>query len=46
LKGKNLAELIKVIKSYLTDNVRYYDDDVYTDKSVKFLVGEIIREKI
>lgn len=45
LKGKNIEELMKVIKSYLTDNVRYYDEDVYTDKSVKFLVGEIIREK-
>lgn len=45
MKGKNLDELLKVIKSYLTDDVRYYDDDIYTDKSVKFLVGEIIREK-
>lgn len=45
LKGKNVNELIKVIKTYLTDNVRYYDEDIYTDKSVKFLVGEIIREK-
>ncbi|MGN0961829.1 MAG: GTPase Era [Christensenellales bacterium] len=45
LKGKNTQELIKVIKNYLTDNVRYFDTDVYTDKSIKFLVGEIIREK-
>lgn len=45
LKGKNIEELIKVIKTYLSDTVRYYDEDVYTDKSVKFLVGEIIREK-
>lgn len=45
LKGKNIEELLKVIKSYLTDNVKYYEDDIYTDKSVKFLVGEAIREK-
>jgi len=45
LKGKNIDELIKVIKSYLTDNVKYFDDDIYTDKSIKFLVSEIIREK-
>lgn len=45
LKGKNIDELIKVIKGYLTDNVRYYDEDIYTDKSVKFLVAETIREK-
>lgn len=45
LKGKNVDELIKVIKSYLKDDVRYFDADIYTDKSVKFLVSEIIREK-
>lgn len=45
LKRKNIEELIKVIKTYLTDSVKYYDDDIYTDKSVKFLVAETIREK-
>lgn len=45
LKGKNLEELIKVIKSYMKDDVRYFDEDIYTDKSLKFLVSEIIREK-
>lgn len=45
LKGKNIPELIKVIKTYLTDNVAYYDEDTYTDKSVKFMVAETIREK-
>lgn len=45
LKGKNLEELIKVIKSYMKDDVRYFDEDIYTDQSIKFLVSEIIREK-
>ena len=45
LKGKNVEELIKVIKTYLTDDVMYYDDDIYTDQSVKFIVAETIREK-
>ena len=45
LKYKNLEELIKVIKSYLHEDIKYFDDDVYTDKSIKFLIGEIIREK-
>lgn len=45
LKGKNLEELIKVIKSYMKDDVRYFDEDIYTDQSIKFLVAEIIREK-
>ena len=45
LKSKNLNELIKVIKSYLKDDIKYFDDDIYTDQSIKFLVGEVIREK-
>ncbi len=45
LKGKNIDEVIKVIKKYLHDEIKYFDDDVYTDKSIKFLVAEIIREK-
>ena len=43
--GKNVEELVKVIKNHLTDNTRYYDEDIYTDKPIKFLVAEIIREK-
>lgn len=43
--GKNVDELIKVIKEHLTDDTRYFDEDIYTDKPVKFLVAEIIREK-
>jgi len=45
LKNKNINELLKVVKSYLKDDVAYFDTDIYTDQSVKFLVGEIIREK-
>ena len=45
LKGKNISEVIKVIKKYLNDDVQYFDTDIYTDKSTKFLVSEIIREK-
>ena len=45
LKSKNLEELIKVIKSYLKDDVKYFDEDIYTDQSIKFLVCEVIREK-
>jgi len=45
LKSKNLEELLKVIKNYLHDNVKYFDDDIYTDQSIKFLTAEVIREK-
>lgn len=44
-KSKNLDELKRVIKAYLKDDVRYFDDDIYTDQSIKFLCAEIIREK-
>ena len=43
--GKNVDELIKVIKSNLTSDIKYFDDDIFTDKSIRFMVSEIIREK-
>lgn len=46
LKGKNRDELIKTIKEYLPDNIKYYGDDVFTNKPVQFLISELIREKI
>ena len=46
IKGINTTELIEVIKKYLKDDVKYFGDDVITNVSEKFLVGEIIREKI
>lgn len=46
IKDINTTELIEVIKKYLKDDVKYFDDDVITNVSEKFLVGEIIREKI
>lgn len=46
IKGINTTKLIEVIKKYLKDDVKYFDDDVITNVSEKFLVGEIIREKI
>lgn len=45
-KNKNIQVLIDKIKEYLPDGVKYFDDDVYTDKSVKFIASEIIREKM
>ena len=46
LKEKNIEELIKTIKKYLPDGERIYDEDEYVDKPVKFLVQELIREKV
>lgn len=45
-KMDNVDRLISVLKSKLTDNIKYYDEDMYTDKPVNFMVAELIREKI
>lgn len=45
LKSNNTKELIKVIKKYLTDNIKYYNDTDITNKPIAFTISEIIREK-
>lgn len=46
LKGDNLNDLIKTIKKYLKEDVKYYEDDVITNVSRNFLIAEFVREKI
>lgn len=46
LKRDNIETLINVIRKYLPDNVKYYEDDYYTNKSTNFMIAEIVREKI
>ena len=46
LKKDNVKTLINVLKNYLTDNVKYYEDDYYTNKSTNFMIAEMVREKI
>ena len=46
LSQNNIDTLVKVLKNYLTDNMKYYEDDYYTNKSVNFMVAELVREKI
>ena len=46
LKKDNIDSLIKVLKTYLVDNIKYYEDDYYTNKSTNFMIAEIVREKI
>ena len=45
-KGDNVDRLISVLKSKLTDNIKYYDDETWTNVSTRFLISELIREKI
>lgn len=42
----NLDDLINTIKKYLPDNIKYYNEDSITNKSIDFLMSEIVREKI
>ena len=46
IKGKNKDELIKTIKKYLTDEYKYYDDNMVTNKPLTFQIAEIVREKV
>lgn len=46
LKNKNIDELIKVIKEYLPDNIKYFDDSMITNRSMQFMIAETVREKI
>ena len=45
IKKLNIEELEKEILDVLPEGVAYYPTDEYTDKSVRFMCGEIIREK-
>ena len=45
LRGRNIEPLKKEIKKLLTDNIKYYADDQFTDRPMRFMAAEIIREK-
>lgn len=46
MKFDNIETLIDVIKKYLTDNVKYYDDNTITSVSKYFMISELVREKL
>lgn len=46
LTHDNITHLIDVIKKYLKDEVQYFPEDYYTSSSLKFMVSEIVREKL
>lgn len=45
-KGKNIKELLKVIKNLLPEGDKLFDQDIISDRSERFMIGEIMREKI
>ena len=46
LKKDNIKDLVNTLKKYLPDSVQFYEKDTVTNKSIEFLMGEIIREKV
>ena len=42
----NIDDLIDTLKKYLPDNIKYYGEDSITNKSIDFLMAEIVREKV
>ena len=45
LTGKNVDMLIGRLVELMPEGERFFDEDMYTDKSVRFMVSEIVREK-
>ena len=46
LKNDNIDRLIKVLKDYLPDNVKYFMDGETTTAEMDFRLSELVREKI
>jgi len=46
LKGENVDVLISVIKKYIVDPIKYYENDCISDVTKEFLISEYVREKI
>lgn len=45
-KKNNIERLIKVIKHYLPDQIKYYEDNTITSQTDAFIISEIVREKV
>lgn len=46
LKKNNTDTVVKVLKNYLTDSIKYYEENTYTNKDITFQIAEIVREKV
>ncbi len=45
-KGRNIKELMKVIADKLPEGDKIFEQDIVSDRSEKFMISEIMREKI
>ena len=46
LKKDNVKTLIDVLKKYLKDDIKYFEDNVISNKPISFTISEIVREKV
>ncbi len=45
-KNRNVKELLKVIKDKLPEGEKLFEQDIISDRSERFMISEIMREKI
>lgn len=45
-RGKNIKELLKVVTNKLTNEEKIFEEEIISDRSEKFMISEIMREKI
>jgi len=45
LRKRNIDELVSTLYEELPEGPAYYERDIFTDKNLRFMVSEIIREK-
>lgn len=46
LQGNNVDQLLNTIKKYLPEGPQYYPEDQITDHPERFIISELIREKV
>ncbi|HLQ74043.1 MAG TPA: GTPase Era [Bacillota bacterium] len=46
LNGNNVTYLLNELKNYLPTGPKYYDEDMVTDHPERFIMSELIREKV
>lgn len=46
VKNINIESLIKTLKKYLKEEIKYYDDDYLTNQPTSMIICELVREKI
>lgn len=46
LEGNNVTHLLEILKKHIPEGPKYYDSDQVTDHPERFIMAELIREKV